>query len=154
MSNENSCGQAQTEACSNEQQPNSYLTAFLGGGFVTLVGLSTASLIGKVVATAMPYVAGAGMFVGLLSIFAVLVLILKSARRKASKEALIQDAYRALAIIGVAGYFLAACVETFMPGGNASAFWTAGTFAAIVFATLFGTSKFLGKLYENGASKN
>lgn len=143
-----------SEACCTDTtaQPNSYLTAFLGGGFITLVGLSTATMVGKVVATALPYVAGAGMFVGLLSIFGVLVLILKSARRKATKEALIQDAYRALAIIGVMGYFLAACVETFMPGGVPSVFWTSGTVAAIIFATLFGSSKFLGKLYENGAN--
>ncbi len=141
--------QASAPAGSSKASPRN---SMLVGAFIALFGVSCYSLFGLfgVVNVVMPYVAGVGMFVALLSIFSAIIATLKRARRSNAKQVVIWDCYAAVAVIGVMGYFLAACVQTFQPDGNAAEYWSNGAVAAAVFAMLFGGGKYIGQLLAAG----
>lgn len=136
---------------------NPRFKAFRAGAFITLFCVTCYALFGitsTVIFTATPYVAGVGMFVALLAIFGTIFSTLKKVRKTARKEAIIWDCYVAIAIIGVAGYFLAACVQTFVPGANPAIFWQYGAGAAAGFAALFMGGKYANKLFNSGKNAN
>jgi len=141
-------------ATTNPATDNSKRNSLIVGAFLGLVGVSCYSLVTLfgVITTAAPYIAGVGMFVGLFAIFAAIIATLKQVRKTAQKEVAIWDCYVAVAVIGVMGYFLAACVATFQPGANPSEFWTNGATAAAIFAMLFGGGKYAAELFNAGKS--
>ena len=134
---------------------NSRRTSLLVGAFLALVCVCYYSLVGfaSVVSIATPYLAGIGMFAGLLSIFGTIIFTLKKIRKSARKEAAIFDCYIAIAVIGVAGYFLAACVQTFQPNGNPAELWIHGAASAAAFAFLFTSGSWLRDLFNAGGAK-
>ena len=119
---------------------------------VIVSGYSLLKLMGSVAASAFPFVAGIGLFVGLMAIFLTLVATFKKMRRSSRKQLAIWDCYTSLAVIAVLGYFAAACVATFQPGGNPSALWTHGIASAALFALLFSGGKWAGTLFNEGGS--
>lgn len=119
---------------------------------VILSGYALVSLIGGVVISAAPFVAGGALFVTLMTVFTSIIVMLKKMRRTSRKTFAIMDCYTALAVIAVLGYFLAACVATFQPGNGASSLWTHGIVAASFFALLFSGGKWAGKLFNDGAT--
>lgn len=131
-------------------------TSLMVGAFIALVIVVGYSLvgIGTFINVAAPYVAGTGMFVALLSIFGVIIATLKKVKKSARKQLAMMDCYIAVAIIGVAGYFLAACVQTFQPGGNPADLWVLGAGSAAVFAALFSSGSFLSSMYAAGGKAN
>lgn len=132
---------------------NPRFKAFWAGASITLFCVTCYALFGitaSVIFTISPYVAGLGMFVALLAIFASIIGVMKKVRKSAHKEAIIWDCYVGIAIIGVAGYFLAACVQTFVPGANPAILWQYGAGAAASFATLFFVGKFINDVFKSG----
>lgn len=121
---------------------------------VILSGYSLISMVGGIVVSAAPYLAGAALFISLMTIFLSIVTMLKKLRRSARKTFAIWDCYTAIAVIAVMGYFAAACVATFQPGGDPSSLWTHGISAAALFAMLFGGGKWAGQLFNEGGSKS
>lgn len=131
-------------------------TSLLAGAFIALAYVSCTSLLtvaGNVLATTMPYLAGVGMFVALLSIFGAMLMTFRKLRKNAKKEAAIMESYIALAVIGTMGYCLAACVQTFQPNGDPASFWTYAATAAAVFVGIFGGGKYAAALFEAGGQK-
>jgi hypothetical protein len=114
---------------------------------------SLIQLVGSVFSTMVPYVAGGILFVTLTSIFLSVVLMLKKIRKSARKTIAVLDTYASIAVITVLGYFAAACVVTFQPGGNPTELWTNGALAAIVWVCLFGGGKWTAQLLRDD-SKN
>lgn len=127
-------------------------TSMMVGAFIALVFVVGYSLIGLVGAlnVAAPYLAGTAMFVTLLAIFGGIIGMLKKVRKGAQKQVAMRDCYIAAAVIGVAGFFLAACVQTFMPGANPATLWTHGAVTAAIFVALFGGSGYLADLFNAG----
>lgn len=142
MSNEN------IGATSSSRKNAFYFGAFLALLYVTFTGLW--GMAAGMFATTAPYVAGVAMFAGLLSIFGSMVMALKKVRRNTAKQAMIMDCFIATAVIGVAGFFLAACVQTFQPGGNPADLWTHGAIATAIFTGLFGGGKYMAELFIAG----
>jgi hypothetical protein len=135
---------------------NAKVNSFYFGAFLALViasGYSLYGIAGVVISTATPYVAGVGMFVALLSVFGALITTMKKVRKSAGKQAMIGDCFMATAIIGVTGYLLAACVQTFQPGGNPAEYWTDGALAAATFAALFLGGKYGTSLMAAGQTQ-
>lgn len=130
------------------------LKSFLFGAYAATAVLAVYSiieLIGNVFVTAVPYVAGGVLFISLTAIFLSVVSMLKKIRKSARKTIAVWDTYLAIAVITVLGYFAAACVATFQPGGNAAELWTSGATAAILWGLLFGCGKYGAELFRDGA---
>jgi hypothetical protein len=146
---ENSFDEASAETGAGS---NPKLTSIAVGAFLALLGVSVYSLFGLygAISVAMPYVAGVGMFVALLSVFGAIIATLKRARKTVNKQILIHDCFIAVAVIGVMGYLLAACVQTFQPGGNPADYWTYGGLSGAGFLALFFSGQFLGPLFNAG----
>jgi hypothetical protein len=121
---------------------------------VILSGYSLVSMVGGVVVSVAPYLAGGALFISLMTIFLSIVTMQKKLRKAASKNFAIWDCYTSLATIATLGYFAAACVATFQPGGNPSTLWTHGIATAALFALLFGGGKWAGQLFNEGGSKS
>ena len=129
------------------------MNAFIFGAVLALIyiwfhGFWAGTL--HTIALVTPYLAGVGMFVGLLTIFGTILATLRKVRNNAGRDNAIWDCYIAIAVIGVTGYFLAACVQTFQPGGNPAELWTTGAIAAASFAALFGSGKMLRGFFIAG----
>lgn len=112
---------------------------------------SIVQLLGTVIHTVMPYVAGGALFVTLTAVFLSIIGMLKKHRKGARKTLATFDTYGALAIIFVMGYFAAACVATFQPGANAADLWSNGALSALLWALLFGGGKFVADTFRNGS---
>ena len=128
-----------------------YLGAFLALIYVCFTGIWGAA--GTVIATSFPYMAGVGMFAALLAIFGAIVLTLKKVRKNSRKQIAIMDCYIAVAVIGVAGYFLAACVQVFQPGANPADLWVHGAVSAAIFTAIFGGGRYMAQTYIAGGKK-
>ncbi len=127
------------------------------GALLAAIALSIYSLfklVGFVATSAFPYVAGVTLFAALMSVFISIVFMLKRIRRSAQKSVAITDCYRALAVIGVLGYFAAACVATFQPGADPSSLWTYGVGSAALFGMLFAGGKFAKQLFNESGDKS
>lgn len=130
-------------------QRNSFVTGAFGA--LVVLGLYTIlSLLGSVVAALLSYIAGAILFASLLATFFFIVQGLKKMRSSMRKQYAIWDLYTAVAIITVLGYFGAACVQTFQPGGAPLVLWTYAGTAAACFAACYGLGKFVADLWKAG----
>lgn len=129
------------------------LNSLLFGAYAATAVLTIYSLIqliGQVFTSVMPYLAGGVLFVALSAIFLSVVSMLKKMRKGARKTFAVWDTYAAIAALSVLGYFAAACVVTFQPGGHAADLWTSGATAAIAWACLFGGGKYAAELFRDG----
>lgn len=111
---------------------------------------SLVQLVGSIFTTMVPYVAGGILFVTLTTIFLSVITMLKKIRKSARKTFAVWDTYAAIAVLTVLGYFAAACVATFQPGGNAAELWSNGALAAFAWGCLFGSGKFSADLFRDG----
>jgi len=119
---------------------------------VILSGYSLVALIGGIITSAAPYLAGAALFVTLMTVFLSIITMLKKFRRSAQKTFAIWDCYTAMAVISVLGFFAAACVATFQPGADPSTLWSYGVGTASLFGMLFGGGKWAGQLFNEGST--
>jgi hypothetical protein len=129
------------------------LNSLLFGAYAATAVLALYSLVqfvGSIVTTAVPYALGATLFVSLTAIFLSVIGTLKKMRKGARKTAAVYDTYAAIAVISVLGYFAAACVATFQPGGHATDLWTSGATAAIGWGLLFACGKYGAELFRDG----
>jgi hypothetical protein len=154
MTTENNFVPAETPSATETRKLN--LNSLLFGAYVAAAVLAIYSLvqmIGSVFNNVMPYVAGAALFISLGSIFLSIIVMMKKYRNGARKSIAVKDTYVAIAALTVLGYFAAACVATFQPGGNAAELWTNGSLALIAWVCLFGGGSWTAQLLRDD-SKN
>ena len=125
--------------------------AFLASAVLTIY--TVLKLLGNVLVTATPYLAGGALFLTLCTVFLSTLASLRSMRKGARKTFAVADTYAALSVISVMGFYIAACVQTFQPGGNPGQYWTTGTVTALSFAALFACGKYGAELFRAGNSK-
>jgi len=132
---------------------SSQVGSLLFGAFLAMAVLTiytVIKLVGNVLVTATPYVAGGVLFLTLCTVFLSTLASLRRMRKGARKSFAVVDTYAALAVISVMGFYIAACVQTFQPVGAPIQYWTAGTFTALAFAALFASGKYGAELFHAG----
>lgn len=125
--------------------------SFTAGALIALLLVSSyciPAIVGAI-STATPYLAGVAMFITLLAILSTVVRTISSKRKSKSRQNLPADCFTALAVLGVSGYLIAACVQTFQPGGNPADLWSAGAFTAAVFVAIYSGFNYLPALMSN-----
>lgn len=129
------------------------LNSLFFGAYAATAVLTVYTMIGlvsSVFVTAAPYVAGVALFITLGTVFLSIIGMLRKMRKGARKTFAVVDTYAALAVLTVLGYFIAACVQTFTPGGDPLSYWSNGAVAAISWAALFACGKYGAELFRAG----
>lgn len=146
-----------------ENYMNSQFKISLDTGMLTRANVATALVGATLVAGAfhllntvvgafaavLPYAAGTMLFATLLGGFYYLLAVFKTMRKNARLRISFADAYTAVAVFTVMGYFATACMHAFQGSGQALAHWNHGAVAAALFTICFGIGKFVGELWNS-----